>query len=584
MVVRELMFGYVALVSFFAFGEQISVSQLPEICLESADHDLSGPTQYNPAIKTEMLNKVGGANFLLDSAHLDQKIKAYHQLFSDPVMRESLKTRLYSTEEIMSDWYSDLNSKLANFHAIEANRERLKSSRDLLAEKCRSGNQKSCLEIAALERQMDELLEQMKSIHSEIGKLNERNTKEAFFERLNKIPLDIVQLIERAANSDVTYPPEFVSATEEKLKKQTNLTDIFANAKAKFADHACDLVVDPAKPKLLKGCLAAAAFLVEQSSPHEVGGEQAAFVPLIRKVLIEPVYVKAAAKMAVKMMKKMEPVLAHPENFESTSQNFGDFFEDMVSSFQEADPTASDQVNKDRAFDLLALYGTRGSGFSFFVYLSQKENLALSPSLNIIAAAVNILNRASLYSDKLYAFPSFVKSHCAVGRPYHFWMAAYLARIAIKTGQFDKESIFSAIHALRVAYKLIGPSSVWQTFFIPELRLGYTFELQKDLVFGALGAYGILQSHNLDFSDVPGDVPVDPLMVMQMNASNFDPPEDAPSILDNLPFYLRAFATGEFKFKNATGKTIERADRMWSAGIAPNAAFKELSLKLSGEG
>jgi hypothetical protein len=367
------------------------------------------------------------------------------------------------------------------------------------------------------------------------------------------------------------------AGTEEKFNEDAPVTEIFANAKVGFANYSCDLVLDRSLPDYndrRAGCLAAAAYLVKLSSPTQIGGEQASFPSLIKKVLNEPVYTKAMAIMATKLIAKLDPVLKNPTYFETHPKDFGDFYDDMVDSFAQADPHASQAQNIDRAFDIMALYGTRGAGFSFIVYLSQKENLSLSPSLNIIATALNILNRASLGSEKLYAFPSFVQSTCADGRPYHFWMAAYLTRESAKTGQFKSLDIFAAVHALRVAYKLIGPSSVWQTYFIAPLKFGYTRELQKDLIFGALGSYGILKSADLDFSKSLDGVPVDNLLLSQMNSSNFSDRPKA-SILDNLPSFLKYFATKEFDGE-VDGKVQSRLDRQWSAGLAPNSGFRNL--------
>ena len=148
-------------------------------------------------------------------------------------------------------------------------------------------------------------------------------------------------------------------------------------------------------------------------------------------------------------------------------------------------------------------------------------------------------------------------------------------------GAFSREDIFAAIHGLRVAYKLVGPTSLWQTYFMnSRMRFAYVREVQKDFVFGALGVRATLLSKSQLLEDLTA-IPIDPLLLYQMKASNFSLNSPTASVLDGLPLFFQLLLGTQFSVVLPTSFTeLARGDRAWTVGVAPNAAFNVLRARL----
>jgi hypothetical protein len=78
-------------------------------------------------------------------------------------------------------------------------------------------------------------------------------------------------------------------------------------------------------------------------------------------------------------------------------------------------------------WNILGLYGSQGAALSRSVHL-YPDKTGIMYSLGLMAHLVSVMDTLSITnSDKLYSFPHNIGSNCVVGKPYHFWMSAYLS-------------------------------------------------------------------------------------------------------------------------------------------------------------
>ena len=96
-------------------------------------------------------------------------------------------------------------------------------------------------------------------------------------------------------------------------------------------------------------------------------------------------------------------------------------------------------------------------------------------------------------------YPKSIQSRCDFTRPYHFWMAAYLAHRLEVSGQYSNQAIVSAVHGLEFVYEVAGAVATKQGYDAVMAAKGhgvlfeaYQRETQKSILFNDAGAlYGV---------------------------------------------------------------------------------------------
>lgn len=166
----------------------------------------------------------------------------------------------------------------------------------------------------------------------------------------------------------------------------------------------------------------------------------------------------------------------------------GDFFSDLKQSFLETG--SSEEEAKEQAWQTIALVATGGPnlGRRLGVALDQNQHPS-SVFLAAIAGMLPMLDLNSKGEQRLYSYPENTLTQCDVGKPYHFWMSAYLTRRLIKEGA-DPESGATAVFVAQMGYQFLGSTGLRNPHFVYERPSfeGFNNIMRVDFVQTAAGA------------------------------------------------------------------------------------------------
>jgi hypothetical protein len=147
------------------------------------------------------------------------------------------------------------------------------------------------------------------------------------------------------------------------------------------------------------------------------------------------------------------------------------------------------EIAKEKALELLGLYGTRGANVSPWLMLNSKRALLFAHSMGKVALSIRYLDVAMSAQNKSYSLPSQVNNNCDYSRPYHFWMSAYLASTLANRNYSPREAV-EATHIIGAAYEMAADVATNDQTVIhsAQARSPYQVETQKDIVFNDVGA------------------------------------------------------------------------------------------------
>lgn len=134
----------------------------------------------------------------------------------------------------------------------------------------------------------------------------------------------------------------------------------------------------------------------------------------------------------------------------------GNLFEDVVQGFRQSGRTA--QEANEMAWNVMGLIATSGANLINRLQTMKKEvrfTVQKETALNLIAAAIPLLDHMSAAKGRLYSWPPGVEGSCHTGKSYHFWYTAYLARRAALESGRPEESAIAAFQAAKL-YHVIG--------------------------------------------------------------------------------------------------------------------------------
>jgi len=214
-------------------------------------------------------------------------------------------------------------------------------------------------------------------------------------------------------------------------------------------------------------------------------------------------------------------------------------FDDLVAGFLRAGFTSIQAV--DLTWESLAVIASTGP--NLYSRLSgiqiPKVGYPAAVALSIIASTTPILDLRGQIPNRMYSFPKGIEVTCDSGKPYHFWMAAYLSRELRKTGaSFEISS--AAAYILQKGYQtqnfgsrkgfgILGSTPLSPSSNVVRMDLAYS-------TVGALfGAKSFERSQNTQAEKV---ISIDnAYQTLIKNAGYNEPKSGSPSDWDMLKVY-----------------------------------------------
>lgn len=178
-----------------------------------------------------------------------------------------------------------------------------------------------------------------------------------------------------------------------------------------------------------------------------------------------------------------------------------DFYEE-ISSFLEEKKYPKDEIRKT-ILEILAVFSSRGAAW-FKHNLPNNDSSSLK-SILIITTAIQFFDKITYAIwGKQFSIPTQIKTSCYYPKPYHFWMAAYMAYDASYNERISQRGALVATHLLGAAYEMarIGILGYRSTFQIPftkdQFKSPGANMIRIDLTFNTLGAwFGAIGSQEL---------------------------------------------------------------------------------------
>ena len=165
-------------------------------------------------------------------------------------------------------------------------------------------------------------------------------------------------------------------------------------------------------------------------------------------------------------------------------------FEDLLSQFSSEGFTAEESL--DRSWLVMGLYASRGPSIAAVIRSLSFTSTPMAAYFHVIFNGAPVLDARGLQGGILYSYPKNLITNIDSGKPYHFWMSAYLSRKAtLETG-----SAFAATQASylsEIGYQMRSTTNyrdISRPFVDPPEGVGNN-KIRFDLAYGAAGAvYG----------------------------------------------------------------------------------------------
>lgn len=209
----------------------------------------------------------------------------------------------------------------------------------------------------------------------------------------------------------------------------------------------------------------------------------------LKKVLTDPKYVEGTRLFALKMM----------ESVRENSRPKGNMLQDLTNYYIKSGLSKSEA--EDCAWDVLAVIATGGPNISARIshLKTPEENSQMKAALTVIATAIPVLDSRSFTSGHPYSMPANVYSICDMGKPYHFWMTAFLARKVAKSGNIDGAA--PAAFVVQKGYEMVartGKRDPARPFQVDTFDC-YNNTIRMDLAYSAAAAhFGVASAQGLE--------------------------------------------------------------------------------------
>ena len=177
-------------------------------------------------------------------------------------------------------------------------------------------------------------------------------------------------------------------------------------------------------------------------------GSQVIFSDLLTKVIFEEKYHQTLKTVALDLLSDS---MAYLKNSRVPKR---DIFERITTAALKSG--LSPKRAKNVAFDILGAYAIRGAAYFDDNYVSRLKNSGSGLSLLILSTTMSYFDKITFQKEgRSFSLPrTYLSTTCAYGKPYHFWMAAYMSNLALESGKLDQRKSFLASHLLGVGYEL----------------------------------------------------------------------------------------------------------------------------------
>jgi hypothetical protein len=171
-------------------------------------------------------------------------------------------------------------------------------------------------------------------------------------------------------------------------------------------------------------------------------------------------------------------------NLNSSQIDLGNFFDDLISSGENEGMTFREA--QEFAWNSVAIYGANAEDiFVIFDDIGPTNANNFSTLISFAAYAQSLTKSAHEYF-----LPKNVQTTCALGKEYHFWLAAYLTHVLLERG-FSMADTSKAVYAYSSLYEFAAPTNgredAFSEFAYGFPRSGYIQSVRLDLAYTAAG-------------------------------------------------------------------------------------------------
>jgi hypothetical protein len=129
--------------------------------------------------------------------------------------------------------------------------------------------------------------------------------------------------------------------------------------------------------------------------------------------------------------------------------------DDLIQYFEKY--TQSHEQAVSMAWNMMGLYGSRGAAMNFIT-----DHLSIPYGLKRVLIYFGyVISVMDALSEKgnLYTLPSSIETDCVIGKPYHFWMSAYLAYRLKQSEGWSKKRSMNVPFNLGKFYEYYSPTN-----------------------------------------------------------------------------------------------------------------------------
>lgn len=220
-------------------------------------------------------------------------------------------------------------------------------------------------------------------------------------------------------------------------------------------------------------------------------------------LLSDPLYAVATSRLALKMEDRINQAHRGENPFSSSDDRL---FEDTVASFASLGLNAAE--SRKYAFTLLGIYGARGAALHPARQLFHSGASPILVGMYYVFSAISYLDQVAEQYHTSYAMPSSIAANCTYGRPYHFWMSAFLTEHLLSKG-FSRRASFMLPHLYSMTYEIfadVGGHGDRDKIFYGPFMNPYNLNVHINMVQNDLGsiwaAFGKDVPKALDINEV----------------------------------------------------------------------------------
>lgn len=190
----------------------------------------------------------------------------------------------------------------------------------------------------------------------------------------------------------------------------------------------------------------------------------------------------------------------------SSEDGSGNILTDLKTIFGQKGLT--DQESDDLAWKVLGIFGSAGSNINkrADAFGLGGTNLSIHRALSSIGSAIPVLDAMAKKAGRRYALPAGINASCDQGKPYHFWMSAYLSRQLTREG-ISPDGAAAAVFTALKGYQMLSttegrdPARVYRVNeydpYVNTMRMDFAYGAAGSF-YGARAAQGRIYENDID--------------------------------------------------------------------------------------